>query len=146
MGKTAFSGPVFGAWGLLAAAKVDAVSTGAGNGVSTVIGAAIVPTGMDWYVTDFQASRESTGSTAYGLSIDANGSNVSTVTFTSSNAQQRQNNAITADGGEFAGKRIPSGSTVTFRIATSSAVGASSGVNVALYGFPRFVSSTRYAE
>jgi hypothetical protein len=146
MGKTAFSGPVFGAWGLLASAKVDAVSTGAGDGISTAIGFAIVPVGMDWYATDFQAARESTGSTSYGLAVDANGSNVSSATFTSSNAAQRVSVTVTADGGEFMGKRIPGGSTVTFRLVVSSGIGASSGVSVNLYGFPRFVSSSRYAE
>ena len=147
MGKTAFSGPVFGAKSLLAYAAVDAVSTGAGDGVSTTVGFAIVPSGEDWYATDFQAGRESTGSTAYGLAVDANGSNVSSLTITSSIAAQRSNVVITADAGEFAGKRIPSGSTITFRLVNSSVNGASSGVRMALYGYVRYIpGSTRYAE
>ena len=146
MGKTAFSGPLFGAKSLLAHAIKQDVSSGGGSGISTVIGSAIVPAGEDWYVTDFYASRESTGSTVYGLAIDDDSSNVSSITFTSSNAAQRQNNAITPAAGEFSGVRIASGSTITFRFVNSSAVGASSGVQCALYGYPRYFSSTRYAE
>lgn len=147
MGKTAFSGPVFGAKCLLATASVDAVSTGAGDGVSTVVGFTIVPAGEDWLVTDFVAGRESTGSTAYGLSIDDDSSNVSSATITSSAASQRAIRAITADAGEFAGKIIASGSTITFRLVQSSGVGASSGVSMHLYGYARFIpGSTRYAE
>ena len=146
MGKTAFSGPVFGAKSLLATVRLD-VSSGGGNGVSTTIGAAIVPAGEDWYVTDFFAGRESTGSTSYGLSVDDDGTNVSSVTFTSSLAGQRQLVAITADAGEFSGKQIAAGSTITFRCVQSSVIGASSGVQVSLYGYPRYIAgSTRYAE
>ena len=147
MGKTAFSGPVFGAKSLLASAGVDAVSTGAGDGISTAVGFAIVPSGEDWYVTDFAAGRESTGSTSYGLAVDVNGSNVSSITFTSSLAAQRRINVIAADAGEFAGVRVPTGCTITFRLVVSSGIGASSGVSMALYGYPRYIAgSTRYTE
>lgn len=144
MGKTAYSGPIFGAKSLLGFAQVDAVSTGAGDGVSTVVGFCIVPPGEDWYLTDFQAGRESTGSTSYGLAVYDGATVVSSVTIASSLAQQRSNVAITPDAGEFAGRRVASGSTITFRITTSSGLGASSGVSMAIYGYPRFVSSTRY--
>lgn len=147
MGKTAYSGPLFGAKSLLATASLSAVSTGGGDGISTVIGAAIVPAGEDWLVTDFFAARESTGSTSYGLAVDDDSTNVSSVTFTSSNGAQRTNVAITPDAGEFAGKLIAAGSTITFRLVVSSGIGASSGVTVSLYGYPRYIpGSTRYAE
>jgi hypothetical protein len=146
MGKTAFSGPTFGAWGLLGFASRDAVSTGGGNGVSTAIGCAVVPVGQDWYATDFLAARESTGSTGYGLFVADDGVTVSSVTITSSAAAVRSMNAITPDAGEFAGTRIASGSTITFNVSFSSGTGASSGVSMALYGYPRYLTSTRYAE
>lgn len=147
MGKTAYSGPLFGAKSLLASARLGDVSTGAGDGISTAIGFAIVPVGEDWYVTDFSAGRESTGSTSYGLAIDDDGTNVSSITITSSNAAQRRINVIAADAGEFAGARIAAGSTITFRLVVSSGIGASSGVACNLYGYPRYLpGSTRYAE
>lgn len=146
MGKTAFSGPVWGAKSLLGYASRDAVSTGGGDGVSTAVGFAIVPVGEDWYVTEFAGGRESTGSTAYGLYVADDGVTVSSITITSSLAARRTLNAITADGGEFAGRKIASGSTITFNISFSSGTGASSGVSMALYGYPRYLSSTRYAE
>jgi hypothetical protein len=147
MGKTAFSGPVFGAKSLLATANVDAVSTGAGDGISTAIGACIVPSGEDWLITDFYGARESTGSTNYGLAIDDDGTNVSSITLTSSLAAQRRSIVVTPDAGEFSGKLVASGSTITFRLVVSSGIGASSGVQMSIYGYPRFIpGSTRYAE
>jgi hypothetical protein len=146
MGKTAFSGPLFGAKSLLASVYLPDVSSGANAGISTTIGGAIVPAGEDWLVTDFYAGRESVGSTDHGFALDDDGSNVSSITLDSSLAQ-RKIVAITADAGEFAGKAIASGSTITFRMVTSSGIAASSGIHVSLYGYPRYIpGSTRYSE
>lgn len=146
MGKTAFSGPVWGAKSLLYAVKAESVSSGGGNGVSTNIGAVIVPVGEDWYLTEFNVYRSSTGSTVYGVSLDDDSTVVSSVTFTSSLAEQHQSVALTATAGEYAGYLVASGSTLRIRHANSSVVGASSALCVSVYGYPRFIASTRYAE
>lgn len=145
MGKTAFSGPVYGAKAVLATlGPVAAISTGAGDGLSSVVlGGFIVPTGEDWYATELNAYRCSTGSTSMIVTCNANSSAVGTVAFTSSNADQNRITIVTRDGGEYEGKRIASGSTVNFTISQSSVVGASSGLTVTLHGFRRFVDSSR---
>jgi hypothetical protein len=58
MGKTAFSGPVYGAKSLLFGASFAAGSTGA---TTSVIARTVVPPYEDWYITEFAASF-STGS------------------------------------------------------------------------------------
>jgi len=144
MGKTAYSGPVYGAKSLLHTCRVHELSSGAASdGISTVVSAAIVPAGEDWLATGFNVFRGSTGSTTFGASVLANSTVLSSVTFGSSLAGQNTYNTITPDGGEYEGARIASGSTVFFRIAMSSGGGISSNVTISLYGYMRFVSSTR---
>ena len=49
MGKTAFSGPVFGAKQTLFSVRVPDISSGSGSGLSSVIiGSWVVPVGEDW--------------------------------------------------------------------------------------------------
>ncbi len=66
MGKTSFSGPAFGAYGLLwsAGQEVGITSTAA-----STIANLTVPVGQDWYICHVMASRESTGSTALVVSL-----------------------------------------------------------------------------
>lgn len=145
MGKTAFSGPVYGAAGHLYSVRFD-VSSGAGNGVSTEVGYTVVPTGQDWYITDFNVMRMSTGSTGLGIALYDDSTVVSSVVLNSSLANASSRVELPPDGGEFAGVRIAQGSTVTIRAIQSSAVAASSGCYANVLGFVRFVPSTRYAD
>lgn len=145
MGKTAFSGPVYGAQHTLYAVRVD-VSSGGGNGVSTEVGWTVVPVGQDWFVTDFQVMRMSTGSTGLGIGLYDDSSNVSSIVLNSSLANASSIAMIAPDGGEYAGARIAAGSTVTIRAIQSSVAPASSGVYVNVLGYVRYVASTRNAE
>lgn len=146
MGKTAFSGPVWGAKSLLMSARCETVSTGAGNGISTTVAFAVVPVGEDWYITDFQAFRTSTGSTTYELQLQDDSSKISSGRITSSGANAVINNALAPTGGEYAGVQVLSGSTLAAVFVDSSVTGASSGLIVNVYGYPRFVASSRYNE
>jgi hypothetical protein len=146
MGKTAFTGPVYGAKQTLINFTHDAISTGSGNGLSSVVlYTCIVPSGEDWYASEFNVARDSTGgSTVVGWSLNvqddgtaiATIANASTTTFNTISI-------ITPTAGEYEGKQIASGSTVTFALTVSSVATASSAVSVTLSGYRRFINSTR---
>lgn len=144
MGKTAFSGPVFGAKCLLATVRVSDISSGAGNGLSTNLAAYVIPTGEDWYATEFGYHRQSTGSTGIEFSVQVNSSKFSSKTIASSAADQAGFVTITPTPGEFQGQQLPSGSTITFNVVQSSLAPASSGVTLSLYGYKRFINSSSY--
>lgn len=143
MGKTAYSGPVYGAKQTLFSVHVSDISSGAGNGVSTNLGMTRVPVGEDWYACEFAYHRGSTGSTGIEFSVQANSSKISSVTIASSAADQMNFILITPDGGEYEGTRIASLSTVSFNVVQSSVAPATSNVTLSLYGYRRFINSTR---
>ena len=144
MGSTRFSGPVYGAKQTLFSIGASTLSSGAGNGVANAIFAGtVVPLGEDWYVTEFQAFRGSTGSSAVGFSVLDDSTVLSSITFTSTTANANTINILTPDGGEKEGVRVLSGSTVHFAYTNSSAQGGLSNVNVSIFGFRRFVNSSR---
>jgi len=131
MGKTAFDGPVYGAKATLLSLSKDAVSTGPALTVR-------VPPYEDWYVTELQIHRQSTGSTVFGASLLDDSTVVSSVTLTSSLADLSTWAGVTPDGGEYEGARIAAGSVVSISL-------NSTGVhtNVLVRGFTRFIDSTR---
>lgn len=157
MGKTAFSGPVYGAKGVLAGwAAGGATSTGAS---SALIGSCIVPSGEDWFVTEIAASCSTCSSGGNTLAIKSEGGSttgasrewgdgsnstkaqtVGTVTWGTSTGGPILG-IVTKTAGEYEGKWVPTGSTV--RIVLSSAATAITNLNVTLRGYPRFLNSTR---
>lgn len=143
MGKTAFSGPAYGAKQLLFSASRDAVSTGAGNGVSTSVSACIVPAGEDWFATEFGVFQGSTGSSARAFWVQDDATVVSSITVTSTTTDANSQNVIAADAAEYEGTRIAAGSTVTFWVSNSSAQGAIANVTWRLSGYRRWVESSR---
>lgn len=150
MGKTAFSGPVYGAKSLLFSASV--FSTG---GTTTVMARTVVPPYEDWYVTEFKASF-STGSSAgnaFILKSEGGSSGLpryqgqpSTVAQTlatlNSGGSTTMNTwtTLTPTAGEYEGVYVPAGSTVRI---VSSGVNPCSLPNAAVWGFVRFINSTR---
>ena len=139
MGRTRFSGPVYGAKQTLWSANLGATSTG----VSTVAAATIVPVGEDWFATEFQAYRGSTGSSQGALWVTDDSTVVSSVTFTSTTAGANTLNIITPDGGEKEGTKIASGSTVRLHYSDASSQAAMTNVSWLLSGYRRFVNSSR---
>ena len=141
MGKTAFSGPVYGAKSLLWSVYRDntPISTAA-----QTLRSIVLPTYEDWYVTEFRTWRGSTGSTAFTVSLTDDSSLVASIAITSSLAGQVGSTTLAADPGEYEGVRIAAGSSlsVTLQNGNSSVVG-SSDVSASIYGYIRFVSSTR---
>jgi hypothetical protein len=136
MGKTSFLGPVYGCKATLMSATFKASS-----GASTAIYAGvIVPTGEDWYATEVSLYKASTGSTGF-VAVARKGSTALSSQAIASSAAASTAVIVAADAGEYEGKRLPSGSTITFE-AVSPTV-ATSRVTMVLSGYRRFVSSTR---
>jgi hypothetical protein len=139
MGRTAFSGPAFGAKSLLWSVSADNVV------ISTAIqteASIVVPAGEDWYVTEMHVHRGSTGSTAFVATLVDDTTNVATVAIASSAADVAGSTRPTPDGGEFAGVQVLSGSSVSFRVTNgNSSVVGSSKVYAWVYGFPRWLQT-----
>lgn len=135
MGKTAFSGPAFGAKATLVSYSVaTAASSGAVAGV-------VVPPGEDWYATDFSFYRPSTGLSTFAASVLDDSTVLVTLASTAGGAGG-WSASFTPDSGEYQGVKIASGSTVTFAH-NSTQTGTVTGV---LSGYRRWIPSTSYTE
>lgn len=144
MGRSAFSGPVYGAKATLLSAFIETASTGGGNGSTIVLGTYVVPTYEDWFVTEVFANRASTGSTGLKFSVIDDGSTIASATINSSLADASTAIIAATDGGEYEGTRIAAGSTVQLAIFNgSSGLAASSRCSMIVRGFTRLVDSTR---
>lgn len=145
MGKTAFSGPVYGAKSLLWAPFVVAASSGA---TTQTIATTIVPTYEDWYLTEalYACSSCSTGAAAASsvasFVVKDDSSAIHTATFLGSTATPKLV-TITADPGEYEGKRVAAGSTITFVVAGGSSAVPMGSIRAEVRGYIRFISSTR---
>lgn len=150
MGKTSFSGPVYGAKSLIWSHTqlAGTVSTAATN-----LAQFIVPAGQDFIFTDLHVQRATVQSTGLTVSIVDDSSRATTssrvlgtVAITSSAANALGSTAFVADPGEYEGRRVAALSTVSLRLhdtLSSAAALASSGLQVWAFGYIRFVSSTR---
>lgn len=145
MGKTAFSGPVYGAKSLLWSPFVAVVSSGA---TTQTVANTIVPTYEDWYITEavYACSSCSTGaalaSSVVSLVLKDDGSSMHTaVTLASTGASRLV--TITADAGEYEGKRVAGGSTLTFVAAAGSTAAPLGSLSGNFRGYIRFINSTR---
>jgi hypothetical protein len=147
MGKTAFSGPVYGAKGALWNPFTLVVSSGASTQVAATTR---VPSYEDWYVTEalFQCSSCSTAA------LGALASSVAQFVFKANSSALHDNQTIvdtnsvtlvtiTKDAGEYEGKRVTAGSTITLEAAAGSSALALGSLRAELRGYIRFISSTR---
>lgn len=163
MGKMAYSGPVYGAKTLLwcFGPYTDAHSTGATTGLLVTNATRTVPPYEDWFITEGQVlnstnSSVTSGHAIYikteggssGLSPRQNGqgtTNAATImsfVFPTANSTAAHNLTTSAavTAGEYEGTWCPAGSSI--RIVTSGVTVAGL-VQVNLWGFIRFVDSTR---
>lgn len=143
MGKTSFSGPVYGAKATLFTAYQHTQSSGAGDGINSTIAKVTVPAYEDWYATELFASRGSTGSTGLICRVLDDSTALVSVTLNSSLADASSGAIVTADGGEYEGSRIVAGSVVSFTLVNSSVTPTSSNITMTLRGFTRLIDSTR---
>lgn len=157
MGFTRNSGPVYGAKALLAHFGAAAVTS---SGASTALAASwIVPPGEDWYVCDIAGYGSTMSSGGNTVTIKSEGGSTSAAFrdwADGSNSTKAQTigsatwgtstggpvlRQVAPSPGEVEGVWVPSGSTV--RAVLSSVANPIANFNVSLYGYRRFVSSTR---
>lgn len=110
----------------------------------------VIPAGQDWFISDFHVFRESTHSTAFVASLvddssraQASSAAVANVALTSSLAAQVGSTVVAADAGEYEGRRVAAGSTLSLTIASGNSSVSASPMAAWTYGYIRFVSSTR---
>lgn len=157
MGFSRMSGPVYGAKALLAHFGAGAVTS---SGASTALVASwIVPSGEDWFACDIAGYGSTMSSGGNTLTIKSEGGSTSAALRDwggGSNSTKAQTVGsvswgtstggavlaqLTPSAGESEGIWIPSGSTV--RAVLSSVLNPIANFNVSIYGYRRFVSSTR---
>lgn len=140
MGKSAASGPFYGSKSLLWSVSADRP---AGSSVAVTMGGITIPVGQDWYVTEFMAFRGSTESTACVASLLDDSTSIATIAITSSAAGVAGSTAPTATPGEYEGLQVAAGSSVTISLANSNSTLVAANWQFWVYGYPRFISSTR---
>src|SRR3990167_2012900 len=142
MGKTAFSGPVYGAKSLLWSMQRDNTLTA--SSLASTIAAIRVPAYEDWYVTELKAYKGSTYSTAFVLQLTDDSTVIADVATTSSLAGVLMSTTPAADAGEYEGKRVAANSTLALVLADGgSTTAGSSNVAAWVYGYIRDIDSTR---
>lgn len=158
MGKTAFSGPVYGAKGLLMSAGPFATA----GGTTSAFASIVVPAYETWYVTETFASNAQLTSNSSNVKIFLKAKGTSTsVSYpgpgpdpafptgnpgtilsltgpTSTAAINLSAAPTTPTPGEYEGYGVPANSSL--RIVSSGTIGA---LFVNVRGFVRFLSSTR---
>lgn len=141
MGKTAFSGPVYGAKGTLFSVHRAVVSSGVS---SQVIASIAVPAYEEWFLTEIIASASSGTTGAMGANLLANSSAVPGSTATITSTETATVAEITRSEGEFEGFRVLSSQTIEVIADTGgSSVAAIGNMNVTVRGFTRWIPSTR---
>jgi len=153
MGKTAFSGPVYGTKGNLFSCGP---TRGDANASTTLIASVVVPPYETWYLTELFAANAQAASnsstpkvilkvkgspTADPAFPTGNAGTVATITGPTSTAGFNQMQTATVTAGEFEGYAAPANSTI--RIVSSGTIGA---LTARVNGFIRFIDSTRVAQ
>lgn len=156
MGKTAFSGPLYGAKSFLWGGTFGA--TGLSTGASTAnrtIAATVVPPYEDWYISEFKAnfSTGSSGGNSFILKSEGGSSGLqrfqgqpSTVAQTLATLNSGTSTTfngmltLTPTAGEYEGVYVPAGSTLRL---LSTSVNPLSNAGFGVQGFIRFIPSTR---
>ena len=143
MGRTSFAGPVYGAKSLLWAFRADNLPA---STAAQTVASIIVPKGSDWYPTEMHVYRGSSFSTALVVTLTDDSTTVGDVAVTSSLAGATASTVFAKTAGEYEGQQIVSGSSVSLLVSNgNSSAAGSSAVNVWVYGYVRFnsTSSTR---
>ena len=148
MGKTAFSGPVYGAKSLLWMAHADNLLIT--SSVTETLQAIRVPSYEDWYVTEFKVYRGSSHSTGvtttYQLTDDSTvvADLVQASGVASSGAAVLYSTTPTPTAGEYEGVLVAANSTLAFTYNHGASTAAvDSNVTAWVYGYIRYIDSTR---
>lgn len=146
MGKTAFSGPVYGAKSLLWSVHRDNQLPAAGDTTTVTIASIRVPAYENWLVTEFKGFRGSSGSTAvtttWNLTDDS--TVIASLATTSSESGLMLSTTPAATPGEYEGVEVVANSTLAVTIGHGgSSAAISSNVTAWVYGYVRYIDSTR---
>lgn len=136
MSKSAVSGPLYGAQQLLFTVHKDTVATGQ---TDLEIFEIDVPTDEDWYVTHVRTYCDVAGTVAATIDIEDDTTSILSAAITLV-ADDSVSTAVTADAGEYSGKRIAAGSNVTVD-ATTGATTAPDDITIHVYGYIRFAGA-----
>lgn len=161
MGKTSFSGPVYGAKSLLwtFGPYTQTGSSGASTVLVTANASRPVPAYEDWYITEveFRTSTNSSVAAAHAVLLKSEGGSTvvpsrqdgkpSTMAQTIVNVANAAGSTtwstmvtVTPSAGEYEGLFVPAGSSLRI---VSSGVSLLGGLQMNVYGFIRFINSTR---
>lgn len=144
MGKTAFSGPAFGAKCLLWS---EYVPVGSSAATTLTYATRVVPPGEDWLLCNvsYMCSSCSTGTAAASsvaaFMIKSQGTTLHGPAFVSGTATSTLV-TIPTDQGEYQGKLVASGSTLSFVLAGGGSAAPMGGARMQLMGYIRFNDST----
>lgn len=158
MGKTAFSGPVYGSKSQLASFAYAVTSSQATTAVAVVGSVRTVPPYEDWFITEVWASCStcSSGAAAIYLKTEGGSTTIAPAPWGTGNGSTRAATiatitsgtstqfstavTLTATPGEYEGSWVPAGSTLRL---VSSANSGIANLNVSVMGYIRFRNSTR---
>ena len=162
MGKTAFSGPVYGAKANLwtyGPFTPTGVSTGGSTLLASPQALRVVPAYEDWYITEvvLNASTNSSAAAAHAVSLKSEGGSTSgvarsngqpstisqtiaTLTNPAGSTTWTGSATVTASPGEYEGLWVPAGSTLRI---VSSGISIIGGLQLNVMGYIRYVDSTR---
>ena len=148
MGKTAFSGPVYGAKSLLWTVHRDNQLPAANDTTTVTIASIRVPAYEQWLVTEFKGYRGSSQSTAvtstWNLTDDSTVIADLVTPAASSGAALLMSTTPTPTAGEYEGVLVAENSTLSLTIGHGgSSAAISSDVTAWVYGYVRYIDSTR---
>lgn len=132
MGRTAFSGPAYGAKCLLAIAHKESIAASVTN---LEIFQVDIPAGEDWLITNVSAYCDVQGNGGTCRVLDDGVSIAGTITLVSDDAVEA---VITKDAAEDEGKAVAAGSVLTVD-ATNGATTVIEDITVSIWGFIRKV-------
>ena len=142
MGLTRMSGPVYGAKALLWSASFNSTSA-LSTSAATAFGAVRVPAGETWFVTELNAYRGSTHSTTTVVGLTDDSTVIGTVALTSSLAGVIGSTTLATTAGEYEGTEVAANSTLALTLQEGTSSIAGQDLTAWVYGFRRFLSSTR---
>lgn len=137
MGRTEFSGPVYGAVGVLAVAHIDSIGPSV---TDTEIFQIDVPSTEDWFITRVAAYCSNQGN-AGTIDVEDDTASVLSASITLATADSVES-AVAASAGEDEGRRVVAGSSITVD-ATVAATTAATDITVTIEGYRRKVGPPR---
>lgn len=155
MGKTALSGPVYGAKCLLWSFGPVTGTTGASTVLVALNANIVVPPYEDWFPTEVRVACSTCSSVGNNFILKSEGGSTTGILRTDYPSTVSQTLAtvntgtsttlstwaqITASAGEYEGKYVPAGSTLRW---VSSGVNPMGAVKLEVMGYIRWVPSTR---